>query len=123
MTGKNCSLSLKKSVKLRVISTQREKRNLYQVLGVSEEASVRDIKSAYRKLAKQFHPDTVLDEYLKNISIKQFTDIKEAYSTLVDPQNRAQYDFQLGLRIKVATSDRGCSFKKQGRNWETDQCW
>ncbi|GLJ08246.1 hypothetical protein SUGI_0084740 [Cryptomeria japonica] len=123
VTGKTCSSTWKKSLNLRVIAMKREKRNLYQILWVSEEASVRDIRSAYRKLAKQFHPDTVLDECLKNISNQQFVDIKEAYYTLVDSQNRAQYDIQLGLRIQAPTSSRGYSCKKQGRSWETDQCW
>lgn len=65
------------------------KRDFYEVLGVSKDASVDDIKKAYRKKAVQFHPD-------KNPGDKEaeenFKEATEAYSVLSDAENRARYD-------------------------------
>ena len=55
--------------------------NLYDILQVSSNASDEEIKSAYRKLAKEFHPDVN-----KNSGAKEkFSEINEAYETLSDP--------------------------------------
>lgn len=62
--------------------------NFYQILGVSENASSDDIKKAYRKLAKENHPDTGGDE-------NTFKKISVAYDTLGDEEKRRQYDNQL----------------------------
>lgn len=63
--------------------------NYYEVLGVREDASAEEIKKAYRRLAKEYHPDSrggdkKAEEHFKKIS--------EAYSVLGDPQKRQQYD-------------------------------
>jgi curved DNA-binding protein len=67
-------------------------RDYYNVLGVDRNASEKDIKKAYRKLAREFHPD-------KNPNNKQaeekFKEINEAYEVLGSPENRTKYD-QLG---------------------------
>ena len=67
-----------------------EKRDYYEVLGVSREATPEDIKKAYRRLALQWHPDRNPD--LKQESEEKFKEAAEAYSVLSDPQKRAQYD-------------------------------
>jgi len=61
------------------------KRDYYDVLGVSKTASANDIKKAYRKLAKEYHPDKGGDE-------QKFKEISEAYETLSDDQKRSNYD-------------------------------
>ncbi|MCP3025629.1 molecular chaperone DnaJ [Halobacillus sp. A5] len=64
------------------------KRDYYEVLGISKDASKEEIKKAYRKLARKYHPDVSEEE---NASDK-FKEAKEAYETLSDQQKRAQYD-------------------------------
>jgi molecular chaperone DnaJ len=64
-------------------------KDYYQVLGVARGAAVADIKKAYRKLARKFHPD--LNPGDKTAEAR-FKEIQEAYSVLSDPKKRAQYD-------------------------------
>ncbi|MCX5795552.1 MAG: J domain-containing protein [Elusimicrobia bacterium] len=71
-----------------------EFRDYYAVLGVKKDASAGDIKHAYRRLAKQHHPDLHPEQDKAAASMK-FKEINEAYEVLSDPQKRAKYD-QLG---------------------------
>lgn len=66
-----------------------EKRDYYEVLGVSKGASDSEIKSAYRKLAKKYHPDTNPGD--KDAEAK-FKEASEAYAVLSDADKRRQYD-------------------------------
>jgi len=70
-----------------------EKRDFYEVLGVSKDASADDIKKAYRKLARKYHPDLNKDN---PEAAEKFKECSEAYSVLSDDQKRAQYD-QFGM--------------------------
>ncbi len=67
-------------------------QNYYEILGVSKTASQDEIKAAYRKLARQYHPD--LHPGDKSCEEK-FKQINEANETLSDPQKRSQYDYTL----------------------------
>jgi molecular chaperone DnaJ len=67
-----------------------QKRDFYAVLGVGRNASELEIKSSYRKLAMQFHPDRNPDN--PEAAGEKFKEITEAYSVLIDPQKRAAYD-------------------------------
>ena len=60
----------------------------YKVLGVDQKASQEDIKKAYRKLARKYHPDTNKDAGAE----ERFKQISEAYDTLGDPEKRKKYD-------------------------------
>lgn len=64
-------------------------RDFYTILGVSKGASQDDIKSAYRKLSKELHPDKHKGDKAKEESFKE---VNKAYETLSDPQKRQRYD-------------------------------
>ncbi len=67
-------------------------KDYYEILGVSKDATQDDIKRAFRKLAKTYHPDAQhTEEDKKNAEVK-FKEINEAYSVLSDETKRAQYD-------------------------------
>lgn len=68
------------------------KQNYYDILGVSKNASQDEIKSAYRKLAKQYHPDFHPGDAA---AAEKFKQINEANAVLSDEQKRKQYDFEL----------------------------
>jgi curved DNA-binding protein len=65
------------------------RRDYYAVLGVSRTASEKDIKTAYRKLARKFHPDVNPGDKKSETAFKE---IGEAYSVLSDPEKRKKYD-------------------------------
>ena len=64
------------------------KRDYYEVLGVSKTASQDEIKSAFRKLAKKYHPDVSKEEN----AAEKFKEAQEAYAVLSDENKRRQYD-------------------------------
>src|SRR5688572_15709018 len=66
-------------------------KDYYATLGVDKKAGADEIKKAYRKLARKYHPDVSKEKDAK----EKFQDVSEAYETLKDPEKRAAYD-QLG---------------------------
>lgn len=77
-------------------------KNYYEILGVDKKATLQEIKKAYRKLARKYHPD--LNPGNKTAEAK-FKEIQEAYSVLNDPKKRSQYD-QFGFVGNVSPGGR-----------------
>ena len=73
-------------------------RDPYATLGVDRKASDDDIKKAYRKLARQYHPDRNPGD---KAAASKFKDIQQAYDTLSDPEKRKLYD-QFGPQYEQA---------------------
>jgi curved DNA-binding protein len=71
-------------------------KDYYQILGVDRNASEKEIKRAYRRLARQFHPDVNPDDKQAE---EKFKEINEAHEVLGDPEKRAKYD-QLGANYQ-----------------------
>ena len=65
-----------------------EKRDYYEVLGVSKNASADEIKRAYRKMAKKYHPDVNKEPGAE----EKFKEVQEAYDVLSDDNKKAAYD-------------------------------
>lgn len=76
-----------------------EYKDYYKILGVPRDAAQDDIKQAYRKLARRYHPDVSKEVNAED----KFKEVGEAYEVLRDPQKRAQYD-QFGSRYRHGQS-------------------
>jgi curved DNA-binding protein CbpA len=76
---------------------QQSGKDLYKVLRISQSASIHDIKTSYRKIAMELHPD-------KNNgcleSLARFKEVNEAYAILADISKRKEYDTDIGIRTK-----------------------
>ena len=94
----------------------------YRLLGVKATASQAEIKSAYRKLARKYHPDVNQDS--KSAS-EQFALISKAYTILNDPQERAYYDDQLNTQRTRGYSifDSNNPHAKRARNLAIQAKW
>ncbi|PWA85068.1 DnaJ domain-containing protein [Artemisia annua] len=94
--------------------------SLYDVLGVRMGADTREVKAAYRKLARVLHPDVGRGDS----SADEFMKVHSAYSTLSDPEKRADYDRALfQRRVARSSSPVRSASGYTSRRWETDQCW
>jgi len=95
-----------------------EFRDYYRTLGVAREAPADNIKKAYRKLARKFHPDVSKEPDAE----KRMKEVNEAYEVLSDPEKRAAYD-QLGKNYQPGQEfrpppgwDVGFEFSEHGRS-------
>jgi molecular chaperone DnaJ len=85
-------------------------RDYYEILGVSKNASISDIKKAYRKLARKYHPDLNPGD---KAAEQKFKEMNEAYETLKDPEKKKQYDLYGSLGARPGSDSR-----RDGGNFE-----
>ncbi|OMJ11630.1 Pre-mRNA-splicing factor cwf23 [Smittium culicis] len=81
------------------------KHNPYQALGITPEASQKDITKAYRKKALEYHPDKLknfTNKYAQEKQAKMFMLVKHAYDTLMDDEKRAGVDAELKAKLQRA---------------------
>jgi len=93
--------------------------NYYDILGLPASASVPEVKSAFRLLAKRFHPD------LNPAGKDQFTIILKAYEVLSDPQQKYVYDYRLSQNLTTAAQKTGTAKNTESgtteKNWRFDE--
>lgn len=79
-------------------------KDYYKILGVDKQAPAEEIKRAYRRLAKQYHPDVVKDDTAKQ---ERMYEIQEAYACLINEEHRKKYDMDC--------------LKASGKNMDTER--
>lgn len=90
-------------------------KDYYKILGVSEQATEKEIKGAYRKLAKLYHPDVVKGDADKT---QRMYEIQEAYQCLGDEESRKKYD---KARIKRCAGGHQTGNKRSKKNEQPEQ--
>ncbi|KAJ8749409.1 hypothetical protein K2173_018903 [Erythroxylum novogranatense] len=108
------SRSIKTTPILAAVSSPYVRReNFYDLLGISESGTLKDIKHAYKQLARKYHPDVSppdrTDEYTK-----KFIEVQEAYETLSDPNTRALYDIDMARGSYLPFAARRPSHYNEG---------
>ena len=92
-----------------------QKRDYYEVLGVGKNATDEELKKAFRKLAKKYHPDANLDN--KEEAERQFKEVNEAYEVLSDKQKRQMYD-QFGFDGPQGFNGQGGGYYSYGSGFD-----
>lgn len=105
-----------------------EQPTFYDLLGISSEGTFEDVRAAYRRMARKYHPDVSPPDATAE-NTRRFIEVQEAYETLSDPSRRATYDRALArgvCRLAFSASRRASSSlyedqeEKSGwrRSWE-----
>ncbi|XVF15144.1 hypothetical protein REPUB_Repub09cG0124300 [Reevesia pubescens] len=102
------------------LTMQRGKTNFYKVLSLdSENVGLAEIKKAYRSLVLQYHPD-VCPPSTKEESTKRFLELQMAYETLLDPNSRKMYDYELGLGDPIGYGFGNCLMEERRSKFPRD---
>ena len=99
--GRHAALSRAELVERELRTTAMEFKDYYEIMGVTRDATQDEIKRAYRKLARKYHPDVSKEPDAE----ARFKEVGEAYEVLKDPEKRAAYD-QLGANWKAGQDFR-----------------
>lgn len=96
-------------------------KDYYKIMGVSKDASEKDIKVAYRKLARKYHPDISKESNAE----ERFKEMGEAYEVLKDPTKRAEYDqyvknFEFNQRTQQSGGNTGRAHQQQNPQFDSD---
>ncbi|CAM6101211.1 unnamed protein product [Calypogeia fissa] len=91
---------------------------LYELLGISRQVGISEIKSAYREKARRYHPDANPPSK-RDECTKKFLQVQEAYEVLADPDLRADYDYRLRhpLSMHALTSGLQKGRSRRSRSW------
>ncbi len=92
-------------------------KDYYQVMGLKRDATAQEIKTAYRKLARKYHPDISKEPNAE----EKFKEVGEAYEVLKDPEKRKvydEYDHDLNMRQKAQYSSQTDSWDTGGSNYQ-----
>jgi molecular chaperone DnaJ len=90
------------------------KRDFYETLGVDRNASDEELKRAYRKLARQYHPDLQTDAQQKKAAEEKFKEVNEAYEHLSDQDKRKRYDMFGHAGTQAGSGFEGFDFGRGG---------
>ncbi|BBN14015.1 hypothetical protein MPTK1_6g08210 [Marchantia polymorpha subsp. ruderalis] len=85
---------------------------LYELLEISQDVGLSEIKTAYRQMARRYHPD-VCPPAARDECTRKFLQVQEAYEILVDPDLRADYDFRLRNPLSVQALTSGFAYDRR----------
>lgn len=94
-----------------------EQPTLYDLLGISSEGTLDEVRAAYRRMARKYHPDVSPPDAAAE-NTRRFIEVQEAYETLSDPSRRATYDRALArgvCRLAFSSSRRVAPYYYQVR--------
>lgn len=100
-----------------MVSEPGSEERMYRCLAVGPEASAEEIRSAYRRLAHEMHPDAKPED---PDATRHFQEITEAYRILNNPERRAAYDHQRSRRVRL-TGERPSHYVSPGISGTLDQ--
>lgn len=98
------------------------KRDYYEILGLSKNATADDIKKAYRNLALKYHPDRVSADKKKEAEEK-FKEMSEAYEVLMDPNKKATYDQYGHAGVDSSFKGGGFDFRQDFHHFDDLSDW
>ncbi|KAK3031709.1 hypothetical protein RJ639_035295 [Escallonia herrerae] len=98
------------------------KQSFYELLGISENGTLSEIKKAYKQLARKYHPDVSPLERTEEYT-KTFIPVQETYETLSVPQTRVSYDMDMSKGLHLTFSPRKGSQNDQRSDGDWKNIW